>query len=143
MLAVIQRSKAFLMERTWHRVSVFGTTVNFVNDYVQKGSQLYIEGQLQTRKWQDQSGQDRYTTEVVVRWPNGLVQLLGSANQVSVIESNGVAQKTITSSLPVEVPNRLFRILNKVGTVFLKMIFRFSHLRYVLMLFGSIDVVYR
>ncbi len=131
------------MERTWHRVSVFGTTVNFVNDYVQKGSQLYIEGQLQTRKWQDQSGQDRYTTEVVVRWPNGLVQLLGSANQVSVIESNGVAQKTITSSLPVEVPNRLFRILNKVGTVFLKMIFRFSHLRYVLMLFGSIDVVYR
>lgn len=93
----------------WHRVSVFGATANFVNNYVQKGSQLYIEGQLQTRKWQDQSGQDRYTTEVVVRWPNGLVQLLGSSNQASVTESNGVAQKTTTPSQPVAVPQQTFQ----------------------------------
>ncbi|MFS1879430.1 single-stranded DNA-binding protein [Vibrio splendidus] len=64
----------------WHRVSVFGNTANFVANYVHKGSQLYIEGQLQTRKWQDQNGQERYTTEVVVRWPNGSLQRLGSAN---------------------------------------------------------------
>lgn len=65
----------------WHRVSVFGNTANFVANYVRKGSQLYIEGQLQTRKWQDQNGQDRDTTEVVVRWPNGSLQLLGSTDK--------------------------------------------------------------
>ncbi|CAM4439419.1 single-stranded DNA-binding protein [Vibrio agarivorans] len=63
----------------WHRVSVFGNTANFVANYVRKGSQLYIEGRLQTRKWQDQNGQDRYTTEVVVRWPNGALQMVGGA----------------------------------------------------------------
>lgn len=63
----------------WHRISVFGKTANFVSNYVKKGSQVYVEGQLQTRKWQDQSGQDRFTTEVVVRWPNGSLQLVGGA----------------------------------------------------------------
>ncbi|WP_394151546.1 single-stranded DNA-binding protein [Vibrio maritimus] len=63
----------------WHRISVFGNNTHFVENYVRKGAQLYIEGQLQTRKWQDKSGQDRYTTEVVVRWPNGSLQLLGSS----------------------------------------------------------------
>lgn len=64
----------------WHKVSVFGNTANFVANYVRKGSQLYIEGRLQTRKWQDQNGQERYTTEIVVRWPNGSLQLVGSAS---------------------------------------------------------------
>ncbi|MGR5220260.1 single-stranded DNA-binding protein [Vibrio parahaemolyticus] len=62
----------------WHRISVFGQSVSFLANYVKKGAQLYIEGQLQTRKWQDQNGQDRYTTEVVVRWPSGNVQLVGN-----------------------------------------------------------------
>jgi single-strand DNA-binding protein len=61
----------------WHRVSVFGSSANYIANYAQKGNQVYIEGQLQTRKWQDQNGQDRYTTEVVVRWPNGNIQLVG------------------------------------------------------------------
>ena len=56
-------------ERTeWHSVSVFSpTAVTYAEAYLSKGSKVYIEGQLQTRKWQDQSGQDRYTTEIVVQ----------------------------------------------------------------------------
>ena len=49
----------------WHRVVFFGRLAEIVNEYLKKGSQVYIEGRLQTRKWQDQSGQDRYTTEIV------------------------------------------------------------------------------
>ena len=56
-------------ERTeWHRISVFNTsTAQFVEQFLRKGSKVFIEGQLETRKWQDQTGQDRYTTEVVIR----------------------------------------------------------------------------
>jgi single-strand DNA-binding protein len=53
-------------ERTeWHRVVFFNRLAEVVGEYVRKGSKLYIEGSLRTRKWQDQSGQDRYTTEIV------------------------------------------------------------------------------
>ena len=54
-------------ERTeWHRVVFFGRLAEIVAEYVRKGSQIYVEGSLRTRKWQGQDGQDRYTTEVVV-----------------------------------------------------------------------------
>ena len=54
-------------ERTeWHRVVVFGTLADVASKYLRKGSKVYLEGKLQTRKWQDQSGQDRYATEVVL-----------------------------------------------------------------------------
>lgn len=49
----------------WHRAVFFGKLAEIAGEYLTKGSQVYIEGRLQTRKWQDQSGQDRYTTEVV------------------------------------------------------------------------------
>ena len=49
----------------WHRVVFFSRLAEIVGEYLKKGSQVYIEGRLQTRKWQDQSGQDRYTTEIV------------------------------------------------------------------------------
>lgn len=49
----------------WHRVVFFGKLGEIVGQYVKKGSKLYVEGSLRTRKWQDQSGQDRYTTEIV------------------------------------------------------------------------------
>lgn len=65
----------------WHRVVLFGKTAEIAGEYLRKGSQVYLEGQLQTRKWQDQSGQDRYTTEVVVQWPAGQMQLLGGRPQ--------------------------------------------------------------
>lgn len=64
-------------ERTeWHRVVFFGRLAEVAGEYLRKGSQVYIEGALRTRKWQDQSGQDRYTTEIVVDM-NGQMQMLG------------------------------------------------------------------
>jgi single-strand DNA-binding protein len=53
------------VEKTqWHRVSVFGQAAEFCREYLGKGRLVYVEGSLQTRKWQDQQGQDRYTTEI-------------------------------------------------------------------------------
>lgn len=55
-----------LQERTeWHRVVMFRKLAEIAGQYLRKGSQVYLEGKLQTRKWQDQNGQDRYTTEIV------------------------------------------------------------------------------
>ncbi|WP_430248359.1 single-stranded DNA-binding protein [Providencia sp. PAZ2] len=66
-----------MREKTeWHRVIIFGKLAEVAGEYLKKGSQVYIEGSLQTRKWQDQSGQDRYTTEVVVNI-GGSMQMLG------------------------------------------------------------------
>ncbi|EMU6156767.1 single-stranded DNA-binding protein [Yersinia enterocolitica] len=61
----------------WHRIVLFGKLAEVAGEHLRKGSQVYIEGALQTRKWQDQSGQDRYTTEVVVN-VGGTMQMLGS-----------------------------------------------------------------
>ena len=67
-------------ERTeWHRVVIFGKVAEVAEKYLRKGSKIYLEGQLQTRKWTDQSGQDRYTTEIVLRPYRGeLVMLSGN-----------------------------------------------------------------
>ncbi|ART80791.1 single-stranded DNA-binding protein [Oceanisphaera avium] len=68
-------------ERTeWHRVVFFGKLAEIVGEYLRKGSQVYIEGRLQTRKWQGQDGQDRYTTEIVVDI-GGTMQMLGGRPQ--------------------------------------------------------------
>jgi single-strand DNA-binding protein len=54
------------VEKTeWHRIVIFGKLAEIAAQYLKKGSQVYFEGKIQTRKWQDQSGQDRYTTEIV------------------------------------------------------------------------------
>lgn len=67
-------------ERTeWHRVVIFNENLAKVaQQYLRKGSKIYIEGQLQTRKWTDQSGQERYTTEVVLGRFRGELQMLDS-----------------------------------------------------------------
>ena len=64
----------------WHRVVVFGKLAEIAGEYIKKGTQVYLEGQLQTRKWQDQTGNDRYTTEVVINPIGGTLQILGSRN---------------------------------------------------------------
>ena len=64
----------------WHRVVLFGKLAEVAGEYLRKGSQVYIEGQLRTRKWQDQSGQDKYSTEVVVN-VGGTLQMLGGRTQ--------------------------------------------------------------
>jgi single-strand DNA-binding protein len=70
-------------ERTeWHRVVIFNENlVRVAKDFLQKGRKVYIEGQLQTRKWQDQSGQDRYSTEIVLGRFRGDLQILDSRGQ--------------------------------------------------------------
>lgn len=74
-------------ERTeWHRVSIFGKLAEIAGEYLKKGSKVYIEGSLRTRKWQDQSGQDRYTTEIVA----STMQMLDG------VSSNGVPQPGTT-----------------------------------------------
>ena len=66
-----------MQERTeWHRVVFFNKLGEIAGEYLKKGSKVYIEGKLQTRKWQDQSGQDRYTTEIV-------------ANEMQMLDSRG------------------------------------------------------
>jgi single-strand DNA-binding protein len=67
-------------ERTeWHSVAIFSEPLaRIAEQYLRKGSKVYVEGQLETRKWQDQSGQDRYTTEVVLRPYRGELTLLDS-----------------------------------------------------------------
>jgi len=62
----------------WHRVVVFGKLAEICGEYLSKGRQVYIEGKLQTRKWQGQDGQDRYTTEIVIDSFNGTMQMLGT-----------------------------------------------------------------
>ncbi len=64
-----------MQERTeWHRVVFFGRLAEIVGEYLRKGSQVYVEGRIQTRKWQDKEGKDRYTTEIVANE----MQMLGS-----------------------------------------------------------------
>ena len=72
-------------ERTeWHRVAIFAEPlVRIAEQYLRKGSKVYLEGQLETRKWQDQSGADRYTTEVVLRPYKGELTLLDGRGQQS------------------------------------------------------------
>ena len=60
----------------WHRVSLYGKLAEIAGQYLDRGSKVYVEGKLQTRKWQDQSGQDRYTTEIVVSGYGGTLQML-------------------------------------------------------------------
>ncbi|TVP51961.1 MAG: single-stranded DNA-binding protein [Halomonadaceae bacterium] len=67
-----------LVPRTeWHRIVMFGKIAEIASQYLRKGSKAYIEGRLQTRKWQGQDGQDKYTTEIVVDI-NGQMQMLDS-----------------------------------------------------------------
>lgn len=65
----------------WHRVVLFGYQAEYASKNIAKGDKVILEGQLKTRKWQDQSGQDRYTTEVVVQGYTGMIQRTHRAAQ--------------------------------------------------------------
>ncbi len=102
----------------WHRVVLFNEAlVNLAENYLRKGSKVYIEGQLETRKWQDQSGQDKYTTEIILRPYRGELTMLDSrasnegssygnnnanSNQSSQYQSGGGASPTQSSPAPVD-----------------------------------------
>lgn len=73
------RDSGDMQERTeWHRLVMFGRTAEVAQQYLKKGSQIFVEGRLQTRKWQDRDGNDRYTTEIVVND----MQMLGGRQSV-------------------------------------------------------------
>lgn len=90
-------------ERTeWHRVVFFGKLAEIVKQYLQKGSKIYVEGKLRTRKWQGQDGQDRYTTEVVVDF-NGTMQMLdsrGGGSSVPYLDDPGGPAPGPSGSVP-------------------------------------------
>jgi single-strand DNA-binding protein len=68
------KSGAMQEHTEWHRISFFGRQAEIAGEYLKKGSPVYVEGRIRTRKWQDKEGQDRYTTEIV----GDRMQLLGS-----------------------------------------------------------------
>lgn len=65
----------------WHRVVIFGKLAEIAGEFLKKGSKIYIEGKLQTRKWQNQQGVDQYTTEIVLQGYEGVMQMLDSRQQ--------------------------------------------------------------
>jgi single-strand DNA-binding protein len=85
----------------WHRVSLFGKVAEIAGQYLDKGSKVYVEGKLQTRKWQDQNGQDRYTTEVVVSGFNGTLQMLDRRDDMN---SNAASQSSQLHSQATQEP---------------------------------------
>ena len=93
-------------ERTeWHRVVIFGKVAEVAERYLRKGSKVYIEGELQTRKWQDQSGQDRYSTEVAVRGFGGTMVMLDSrGGGAPRIDDGGGSQQSPWSEVPDSGP---------------------------------------
>lgn len=80
----------------WHRVVIFNDNLSTVAEkYLRKGSKVYIEGQLQTRKWTDQSGQEKYSTEIVLQKFRGELQILdskGEAQQGETYSDSGIRQ---------------------------------------------------
>ncbi len=85
------RSTQEQKEKTsWHNIVVFGDgLVDIVEKYVKKGSKIYIEGELQTRKWQDKEGNDRYTTEIILQGYNCNLTLLDSRNNAQMSNDGG------------------------------------------------------
>jgi len=80
------RNTGELRDRTeWHRVALFGRVAEVAGEYLHKGSRVYIEGKLRTRKWQAQDGQQRYTTEVIVD-ARGSLQMMDSRATQAVAE---------------------------------------------------------
>lgn len=98
-------------ERTeWHSVAIHNEAlVRIAEQYLTKGSTVYIEGQLETRKWQDQSGQDKYSTEIVLRPYNGTLTLLGGrsgggGSAQPDTQSNGTARHDDKPPMDDEIP---------------------------------------
>jgi len=96
----------------WHRVSLYGKLAEIAGQYLDKGSKVYVEGKLQTRKWQDQSGQDRYTTEIVVSGYGGTLQMLdkregtalGSQSAPSTNMNNDTVEVADNSGFEDDIP---------------------------------------
>lgn len=92
-------------ERTeWHRVVFMGMLAEVAGKHLKKGTQVYVEGKLRTRKWQDQSGQERYTTEVLVDSFTGVMQMLGGSGQNGGGKQQGAGSQQKPTPQPTQAP---------------------------------------
>ena len=93
----------------WHRVVVFNEgLVNVVQQYLKKGAQIYVEGQLTTRKWKDeQSGQDKYSTEIVIQGYNSSLTMLGGGSGSGGIQNDSMSQISNDMSDNSQVSNEM------------------------------------
>ncbi|MCK5877110.1 MAG: single-stranded DNA-binding protein [Candidatus Marithrix sp.] len=87
-------------ETEWHRIVLFDKTADVAKQYLNKGSQIYIEGRLRTNKWQDQSGQDRYTTEII----GYVLEMLGGREEYSSQNTSQPYSQPVAASAPAPVP---------------------------------------
>lgn len=90
-----------MQEKTeWHRVVFFNRLGEIAGEYLKKGSKVYVEGKLQTRKWQDQNGQDKYTTEIVA---NELQMLDSRGEQQAATAQNSAPQQSSSATPPPQM----------------------------------------
>lgn len=94
----------------WHTIVIFNVAlIDVIKNYINKGSKLYIEGKLQTRKWQDKDGNDRYNTEIVLQGYGGILKILNGRNDGQTghdtQKSNGYQpQQVVISDIDDEIP---------------------------------------
>ena len=93
----------------WHRIVVFNEgLVNVVQQYLKKGAQVYIEGQISTRKWKDeQSGQDKYSTEIVIQGYNSSLTMLGGGSSGGGIQNDKSQENSNDFSESAKTPNEM------------------------------------
>ena len=97
------RNSGEMQEKTeWHKVSLFGKVAEVAGQYLDKGAKVYVEGKLQTRKWQAKDGTDRYTTEVVVSGFNGTLQMLDRRDGDTAGRAGGVGKAPSQATPPVD-----------------------------------------
>jgi len=89
--------------REWHNLVFYRRLAEIAGEYLKKGSQIYVEGKLQTRKWQDKEGKDRYTTEIVVNEMQMLGSKSGGAGSFEVVERSAPSSGA-SSSAPKSAP---------------------------------------
>ena len=95
-----------MQERTeWHRLTMYRRLAEIAGEYLKKGSQIYVEGKLQTRKWQDQSGQDRYTTEIIVDQMQMRVAVINALRITSKVDTSNkvVKAKAVISNKAAKI----------------------------------------
>src|SRR4029079_4261953 len=94
-----------MQEKTeWHRVAFFGKLAEIAGEYLKKGSQVYVEGRLQTRKWQDKDGADKYSTEIVANQMQMLGSRQGMGGGARAAEGGGAGAEDGAGSRPASKP---------------------------------------
>jgi single-strand DNA-binding protein len=90
----------------WHRVVFFGRLAEIVSEYLKKGSQVYVEGKLQTRKWEDKEGNERWTTEIVANQMQMLGERMsqGASNQNKVTKTDSSSNEFVDEEFDDDIP---------------------------------------